>query len=425
MKSFSASLFLLALVIFSAIEEGSSRKPGRGKGRPGRGKGRPGKGKGKPGRPNPSNECTPDELWKQVEEIVPEAPCEALTVDWPYVRAELNDTTSVGLIMDRPELEWKTEEDALYTVMIVDGGIQRVLPDVYFHWLVTNIPGNAVELGNEVMQYVPPFSFEFTEDGNFITDKGLSAHPMLLLVFKQMDGRVAVDKPQAGCNPEIANRVFSYTNLAAKFGLELVAGNFIQVPYSGIYTKQMLCRFTKCTRTAFPFPIPGVNDLPDCQPRQDIMDITVKGPQLERLDDYGKYISVYSVESGLFAIQNTYPTGSTGKAIEYTAIEGAFNDAKFGEDNLDDTLEGIVDASVLSYPSLNATIDIFTGVYPEIFEALGPAMATYATENTFTIVHSQPDDQDFDFESILTKPGMVFDMNIVRVKEGQEALFEE
>merc|ERR1712158_233134 len=31
-------------------------------------------------------------------------------------------------------------------------------------WMVANIPGNSVEMGNEVMEYVTPFSLEINDD---------------------------------------------------------------------------------------------------------------------------------------------------------------------------------------------------------------------------------------------------------------------
>ena len=45
---------------------------------------------------------------------------------------------------------WPTEKGALYSVIIVDVNIERVLPKGYFHWAVINIPGNRIEDGNEV-----------------------------------------------------------------------------------------------------------------------------------------------------------------------------------------------------------------------------------------------------------------------------------
>merc|ERR1711910_189393 len=96
-------------------------------------------------------------------------------IDWPnnVQIVEPNATTSVGLMTNRPRLTWPSEPGALYTVMVIDAGIQRVLPKVYMHWMVTNIPGISVELGNEVMEYVTPFSLEVEEDplDGFVKDR--------------------------------------------------------------------------------------------------------------------------------------------------------------------------------------------------------------------------------------------------------------
>ena len=77
-------------------------------------------------------------------------------------------------------------------VMIVDGGIKRLLPDTYLHWLVMNVPGKKVEGGVEVFQYVTPFSLELEDDGSIIKDTKESSHPMIVLVFKQRSGKVAI-----------------------------------------------------------------------------------------------------------------------------------------------------------------------------------------------------------------------------------------
>ena len=73
----------------------------------------------------------------------------------------------------------------------------------YIHWMVTNIPNNNVKAGVEVMNYVPPFSLEFTEDGEFITDPVESGHPLILVVFKQNSGKILTDEAQRGCSKVI------------------------------------------------------------------------------------------------------------------------------------------------------------------------------------------------------------------------------
>ena len=175
MKSFSTGLLLLSLVLLSTIQDINGRRFGKG---PGRRPGRPGRPYGKPGRPFGKPKPTENPLnkvWQQVEFLVPEVPPSEVTVECPLVKITPNASTSVGWMTERPVLKWKAERGALYTVMIIDGGIQALLPQVFLHWMVTNIPGNSVDLGNEVMEYVTPFSLEFNEDSSFITDRELSA----------------------------------------------------------------------------------------------------------------------------------------------------------------------------------------------------------------------------------------------------------
>ena len=64
--------------------------------------------------------------------------------------------------------------------------------------------------------------------------------------------------------------------LASKYNLQLVAGTFIRVPYSGAATDQLLCYFSRCQRAPFPAPLPGVNDLPSCQPSTEVQIIELE-----------------------------------------------------------------------------------------------------------------------------------------------------
>ena len=95
-------------------------------------------------------------------------------------------------------------------MVILDAGVEMLLPAMPHFWLVTNIPYNAVGSGDEKMEYIPPFSTEFNEDGSFVTDPGQSAHPMIFLVFKQ-PGELDVPLEQRGCNPGVVEkRILDY-----------------------------------------------------------------------------------------------------------------------------------------------------------------------------------------------------------------------
>merc|ERR1711963_1031615 len=156
--------------------------------------------------PFPNNPPNPGWLsaWEEVDQVVGEAPPQRLMINWAnnVEIVEPNATTSVGLMTNGPRLTWPSEPGALYTVMVIDAGIQRVLPKVYMHWMVANIPGNSVELGNEVMEYVTPFSLQ-------------------------------VEEAQRGCSPDIVTaRIHDYRDIASKYNLQLQAGNYLQCPWS-------------------------------------------------------------------------------------------------------------------------------------------------------------------------------------------------
>ena len=85
-----------------------------------------------------------------------------------------------------------------------------------------------------------------------------------------------------------------------------------------------------------------MTDLPSCQPSKEIFDITIRGPKLDRLSEYGEILqSVYD------AIRASKSDGiSTGLLIETQAYFGVFQDKRVGEElpagNLNTTLEGQV-----------------------------------------------------------------------------------
>merc|ERR1719210_58556 len=355
------------------------------------------------------------EMWAQVPEIaalVSSAPPSKVFVEWPSnIRVDLNDSVGVGRMQERPRLVWPTEKGALYSVIIVDVNIERVLPKGFFHWAVINIPGNRV------MEYVPPFHFKLNEDGSLVKDPQESASPMLVLVFKQ-EGRIWSEETHAGCDPEIVERMFDYRELAEKYNLEVVAGNFFQVPWSGFWTKKMICRISLCVREQWPFPMPGVNDLPECKSREAVMDITVDSPNLEERDLYAYWHSPFSV---LTAIKDLYPTWTTGKVQDFSAKSGSYN-APYLTENQADTLSGVFDATFLEYPTKEKAKELFKNaveIVPSAAEAF--SSGAYAGDGRpYKIILAEPNNQDWDLETVLNKEGMVMEMFMVKMFEGKE-----
>jgi len=332
----------------------------------------------------------------------------------------------VGAMRQRPTLSWKAEQDEMYTVMIVDGGIERLLPETYLHWLVMNVPGDKVEEGVEVFQYVTPFSLELEEDGSIIKDTKESSHPMLVLVFKQRTGKVTgITETQRGCSPDIVTaRIFDQRQLAEKYNLELVAGNFLQCPYSEGSTEEMLCRITKCTKQPFPFNMPGINDGEECQPNKRILDFTLRGPKVGKRVKYARATSIFSPGSFPLNIR-AFPDISTGRTKEFRAYEGRFNISRAApEGNLAETLEGDMNLEMLEYIDEDAAARTFD-LDEAVVRANLPIFPDIIDSGYFyKVVLAEPYNQDFDFYSFL-EGDVVGDLVMARVNEGQEERFQE
>ena len=149
-------------------------------------------GPGRAQQPRAQSPPPPDPLWS---EVVPArlsaAPAETARLSWPPTKnIGLNGTVLTGWLEDRPQLGWAADRRALYTVLIVDEGIERLEGKQFIHWMVTNVPGSDVGRGAEVMQYIPPFSIELGSDG--VIDKSKS-HPMLALVYREAREHFALE----------------------------------------------------------------------------------------------------------------------------------------------------------------------------------------------------------------------------------------
>eukprot|EP00092_Neocalanus_flemingeri_P030340 GFUD01032935.1.p1 GENE.GFUD01032935.1~~GFUD01032935.1.p1 ORF type:complete len:255 (+),score=52.84 GFUD01032935.1:13-777(+) len=254
MKSFSTELVILAVCIFSTHETVSGRKLW------------------KSAAAQCDNEFYAD-MWTATGEVpgkFPEVPPACLDLSYNGAAIQPNDTVITEDMLERPVLGWSTEEGALYTIFIVDYGIERFEGLQYFHWLMANVEDEfGFNNGDEVMDYIPPFIYALNEDGTGLdlTVTGAPLNDIMVMVYKQRSGYVDMaDEFQSGCDSSILNnRVADHVAIAEKYNMELVAGNFFFTTYTRA-TDEILCYFSKCTGEPFPFPAPGVNDGPDCQP---------------------------------------------------------------------------------------------------------------------------------------------------------------
>lgn len=92
-------------------------------------------------------------------------------------------------VKDKPQVTWDAEKDTYYTLVMADLDVPtRSKPDSreIRHWLVINIPGSSIEMGDEVIEYVgsaPP--------------KETGLHRYVFLVFKQNNGKITHNEPRS------------------------------------------------------------------------------------------------------------------------------------------------------------------------------------------------------------------------------------
>ena len=104
-----------------------------------------------------------------------------------------NATVTTEEMLVKPKLKWPAEKGSLYTIFLLDFGIERLQGQQYIHWLVANVRnGGRVKTGDEVQDYIPPFYFALTPDGSAILQtQGTPGHDIVALVYKQRKGKVS------------------------------------------------------------------------------------------------------------------------------------------------------------------------------------------------------------------------------------------
>lgn len=132
-------------------------------------------------------------------------------------------------VKDKPKLEWPNEPDTLYTVLLTDPDApSRKEPKFreWHHWLVMNIPGNQIDKGDVITDYVgsgPP------------KDSGL--HRYVFLVFKQPK-KLSCNEPRIPKTSGDKRGKFSTAKLVSKYKLgDPVAGNLFQAQYDDYVPK--------------------------------------------------------------------------------------------------------------------------------------------------------------------------------------------
>ena len=93
--------------------------------------------------------------------------------------------------------------------------------------------------------------------------------------------------------------------------------------------------------------------------------------------------------------------------------------------SLADTLDGEVNVAMLVYQSGEAAIQLFSGDSPQARKILGAALPALATQGDYKVLLVQPEDQDFDVSLVARSRGSLMEIEMVKVKEGQEERFTQ
>ncbi|XP_037950703.1 protein D3-like [Teleopsis dalmanni] len=126
-------------------------------------------------------------------------------------------------VKSEPKVDWVAEENIYYTLIMTDPDAPtRTDPKLreVHHWLVGNIPGNAIEQGEVITAYVgsgPP--------------EGTGLHRYVFLLYKQ-PSKLEFDEPRVSNRSRNNRPKFSAKKFTEKYNLGTpIAGNFYQAQW--------------------------------------------------------------------------------------------------------------------------------------------------------------------------------------------------
>ncbi|CAI6347945.1 unnamed protein product [Macrosiphum euphorbiae] len=154
-----------------------------------------------------------------VPDVIPIAPKEMLQVYYPSgLKAELGYELTPTQVKDQPSVRWNAEPYSFYTLCLTDPDAGKLKE--FHHWLVGNIPGADVSVGETLTAYV-----------GSATPPKTGLHRYVFLVYKQ-PSKLVFDEPHIS-NRTAENRFkFSIHNFSKKYKLGTpVAGNFYLAQY--------------------------------------------------------------------------------------------------------------------------------------------------------------------------------------------------
>ncbi|CAH2242202.1 jg14997 [Pararge aegeria aegeria] len=100
--------------------------------------------------------------------------------------------------LESPIVSFESDGNTLWTLALtnLDGHLKENNKE-YVHWLIANIPGNSIEKGDVIVDYLRPFPL-----------KGTGYHRYAFVLYKQ-DKEISYDLPQITTSSPLEDRTFS------------------------------------------------------------------------------------------------------------------------------------------------------------------------------------------------------------------------
>lgn len=164
-----------------------------------------------------------------IPDVISAEPTEVLKVSYGKEEANKGNELTPTVVKNKPKVEWVAEEGAFYTLLMTDPDApSRTNPKMkeWHHWLIGNIPGNQIEKGDVITDYVgsgPP--------------KGSGLHRYVFLVFKQPK-KITFNEEKLSKTTGKGREKFSTKNFVKKYSLgSPIAGNMFQAQYDDYVPK--------------------------------------------------------------------------------------------------------------------------------------------------------------------------------------------
>ncbi|KAK0161232.1 hypothetical protein PV327_009726 [Microctonus hyperodae] len=159
-----------------------------------------------------------------IPDVIDKVPQSILNVTYGNnLKVEIGKELTPTQVKDKPQVQWDADADAYYTLCMTDPDAPTRKAATFrewHHWLVGNIPGNKVDSGDVLSDYIgsgPP------------KDTGL--HRYVFLLYKQ-PGKLLFDETRLTNRSGDGRGKFSIKKFAAKYNLgDPISGNMYQAAW--------------------------------------------------------------------------------------------------------------------------------------------------------------------------------------------------